>query len=106
MITSFKYFLGAALFCVVVGFMFSGCASVDGRGGEFNKMIISETGFYKEGPTEFGSPDGRMAAGTRVRVLEQASGYMKVQTTSGKEVFVPSEKVGDLSTDHPGGIKW
>ncbi len=50
--------------------------------------VTVETAYYVTGPQQARPPDGRLAAGTLVRVVEDAGSYLRVETQDGVTAYV------------------
>jgi hypothetical protein len=70
---------------------------VAGAAGRLTHVIERETEYYLAGPQQGRPPDGKFAAGTRVRVLESAGSYARVRTENGVEAYVSSEALQPLA---------
>jgi hypothetical protein len=81
-----------------------GCAGSSNSGSgsndaPFNQMITRRTEYYLNGPQQSAPADGRFDEGTRVRLLEPAGEYVKVQTPAGITAFVSLSDIGPIPPD-------
>ncbi|MDX2227348.1 MAG: hypothetical protein SFY92_09695 [Verrucomicrobiae bacterium] len=96
-----KNILSLLLMILALG-LFTGCGGTPSGANKdsFDRMILSDdTEFYKDGPTVYSSPDGRLSRGTRCRVVGSAGQYLQIELTNGKTVYVNFASVGPLSED-------
>jgi hypothetical protein len=66
---------------------------------EFTHQIVTDTEHYKVGPQQAQPPDGILAAGTRVVVLEDAGSYVRVRSEDGVEGYVASDSLEAVLPD-------
>lgn len=50
---------------------------------KFTHIITADTEYYTTGPQQARPPDGTLKAGTKVRVVEEAGSYCRVETEDG-----------------------
>ena len=58
---------------------------------DFTHEITTETVYYKNGPQQMRPPDGKLSAGTKVRLLREAGSYSLVQTAGGVTAYVAAD---------------
>lgn len=63
----------------------------------FTHVIENETAYYLTGPQQGRPPDGKFAAGTRVRLLETAGSYARVRAEGGVEAYVSCDALQPLA---------
>jgi hypothetical protein len=65
----------------------------------FGHVIVEEVEYYTSSPAQGRPPDGKLAAGTKVRIRRNTGGYSLVKTPEGTEGYVDSDAVQDASGD-------
>ena len=63
-------------------------------GGPFTHVVQSDTEYYTSGPQQGRPPDGTFKAGVKVRVIEEAGSYSRVESADGVQAYVAG---GDLA---------
>ncbi len=53
--------------------------------------------YYKDGPQQMRPPDGKLPAGTKVRVLREAGSYTLVESESGVTAYVAADALKPLA---------
>ena len=78
-----------------------GCAGTGGSSSQeqFDKMITRRTEYFLQGPQQASPADGKFDEGTRIRILEPAGDYVKVETAFGKTAFVSTNDIGPIPED-------
>jgi hypothetical protein len=56
----------------------------------FTHVATTDTEYYLSGPAQARPPEGTVKAGTRVRVLQEAGSYTRVETEDGITGYVAS----------------
>jgi hypothetical protein len=59
----------------------------------FTHIIATDTEYYTDGPQQSRPPDGTMKAGTKVKVVEEAGSYCRVEAEDGIVGFVAVDVV-------------
>lgn len=72
----------------------AGCATSAGGDQPFNRMTITDTGFYEEGPEQNLPPSRTLYSGTRLRIEGINGEYYKVRLVSGEIGWVHTRAVG------------
>ena len=62
----------------------------------FNHVITADTEYYTDGPQQARPPDGTLKAGTKVRVVEEAGSYCRVEGEDGVVGFVVVDVVKEV----------
>ena len=63
----------------------------------FTHQVFQATPYYRVGPQQAFPPDGEFAAGTRVRILEEAGSYARVQSEDNVIAFVAQSDLRKIS---------
>ncbi|NIP86015.1 MAG: hypothetical protein GTO03_10810 [Planctomycetales bacterium] len=66
---------------------------------EMTHALHKPATFYLGGPQQARPPDGTLAAGTKVRILQQAGSYVEIETDSGLRAFVASDALTKREKD-------
>jgi hypothetical protein len=61
------------------------------RTQQFTHIITTDTQYYTTGPQQARPPDGTLAAGTKVRLVEEAGSYCRIETEDGLMAFVAAD---------------
>jgi len=61
-------------------------------------VIITETEYYTTGPQQSRPPDGKLPAGTKVRVVNDGGSYVQIESADGLQGWVPTDTVGTGTT--------
>ena len=72
--------------------MLTGCQTA---GGTTHSVKI-ETVFYLDGPQQARPPDGSLAAGTRVTLVNLAGSYAQVVLPDGRQVYLATDSLVPL----------
>lgn len=70
----------------------------------FSHVVRAETEYYTTGPQQGRPPDGKLSAGTKVNVLEEAGSYTLVRSENSIEAFVAADALQEGSTVDISGI--
>lgn len=65
--------------------------------GGFTHVVQRGTEYYLTGPQQGRPPDGRLAAGTRLRLIEDAGSYARVRAENGVEAYVAAGSLKPLA---------
>ena len=57
-------------------------------------VILTETEYYTTGPQQSRPPDGKLPAGTQVRIVNDGGSYVQVESAAGLQCWVSAETVG------------
>lgn len=60
-------------------------------------VVSSEAVYYKASPAQGTPPDGKLAAGVKAQVLEEAGSYTLIETEEGVQGFVASDALQALA---------
>jgi serpin B len=60
---------------------------------ELSHVIATETEYYTTGPQQGRPPDGKLPAGTKVSIVEDAGSYVLVRSDGGIEAYVAADAV-------------
>jgi len=60
-------------------------------------VLAADTEYYIDGPQQARPPDGTLKAGVKVRVIEEAGSYCRVQSEDGTLVFISADAISSLS---------
>ena len=60
--------------------------------------LAAPTAYYTTGPQQGRPPDGRFAAGTKVRILRKAGSYTQVETENGMRAYVASGALEEIAS--------
>ena len=63
----------------------------------FTHQVFQATPYYRVGPQQAFPPDGEFAAGTRVRILDEAGSYARVQSEDNVIAFVAQSDLRKIS---------
>lgn len=63
------------------------------QGNAYTHVIAVDTEYYTTGPQQSRPPDGKLPAGTRVSIVEEAGSYVLVQSEGGVKAFVATDVV-------------
>ncbi len=63
----------------------------------FTHVVTSETPYYLDGPQQGRPPDGTLATGTKVKLLEEAGSYVRVETETGVTAFVAADAIQSIA---------
>lgn len=66
----------------------AGCQKTDTG---YTHTLKTTVEYYATGPQQGRPPDGQMAAGTKVRLVEAAGSYSLVEAATGKKGYVASD---------------
>jgi hypothetical protein len=66
----------------------------------FGHLIVQEVEYYASSPAQGRPPDGKFAAGTKVRIRRNTGGYSLVKTADGIEGYVSSDAVQDAAAQN------
>ena len=66
---------------------------------EFTHVITTDTAYYTTGPQQARPPDGTLEAGTKVRVIEDAGSYCRVETEDEVIGFVVVDVVATAESE-------
>lgn len=64
--------------------------------GEFTHIITTDAEYYTTGPQQARPPDGTLEAGTKVKVVEEAGSYCRVETEDGVVGLVAGDVVKEV----------
>ncbi len=67
-------------------------------GDGFTHVVTTDTPYYESGPQQSRPPEGTLRAGTRVRILEEAGSYTRVETEDGIRGYVASDALAGDAT--------
>jgi hypothetical protein len=71
--------------------------SAAGCGGATNThTVTSDTEYYRDGPQQARPADGILAAGTRVRLVQESGSYSLVESSDRMQVYVASASLQPL----------
>lgn len=59
----------------------------------YSHQITAEADYYRDGPQAARPADGKLAAGTPVRILKRAGAYIQLEAETGEKGFVMRDKV-------------
>jgi hypothetical protein len=59
----------------------------------FTHTITTDTEYYLDGPQQARPPEGKMKAGTKVKVVEEAGSYWRVKSEDGLVGFVAADSL-------------
>ncbi|MCA9507191.1 MAG: hypothetical protein KC505_02070 [Myxococcales bacterium] len=60
---------------------------------EFGYVVIADSAYYLDGPWQGRSPDGSIAAGTKVKLIKEVGSYQQVLDMQGKKFYISSNSV-------------
>jgi hypothetical protein len=67
------------------------------RGGATH-TVATDTSFYLDGPQQARSPDGTLAAGTRVTLVRVAGSYAEVTMPDGRRAYIAADSLITIGT--------
>ncbi|TWT62369.1 SH3 domain-containing protein [Rubinisphaera italica] len=59
--------------------------------------ISVETEYYKGGPQQGSPPDGKLTAGTEVKLVESAGSYSLIETAEGEQAYISSDALNKIA---------
>lgn len=76
-----------------------GCTNQPPTAPTFTHTITIDTEYYTDGPQQARPPDGRMKAGTKVTLVEEAGSYCRVKSENGVEGYITVESLEAARTN-------
>ena len=64
----------------------------------FTHFVMTDTPYYVGSPVQAYPPEGTLRAGTKVRLLEEAGSYTRVETEDGIQGYVASDALAGDAT--------
>lgn len=61
-------------------------------------VILTETEYYTTGPQQSRPPDGKLPAGTQVRIVNDGGSYVQIESADGLQCWVSADTVRTATT--------
>ena len=65
----------------------------------FTHAVASDTEYYLSGPQQARPPEGKLSAGTKVTLLEEAGSYCRIPSEGGIEAYVSTDSLQPLERE-------
>jgi hypothetical protein len=75
----------------LIGLSAAGCGGV-----KYTHVVTADTEYYLDGPQQARPADGVLAAGTRVRLVNESGSYSLVETSDRLRAYVASDSLQPL----------
>jgi predicted small secreted protein len=91
-VSSMAVIVLACVLLVAAALLLAGCQTGDGA----THSVMNETSFYLDGPQQARPPDGVLAGGTAVTLVEASGSYALVRLPDDRRAYVAADSLAEL----------